>query len=308
MSVKHYRGNIYLDSLMDGQLRADLSSVEWQREVLKQLTILFERPPVKTSQAVLRAINATKKKITIVPGPRGLGNFPDAGTTPDSPRDATDKGLPVLVCSGADVGNPAAPPGTGTGLGSDSRVEYTPQDYIAAKRPDGIDFNPWMPDEVLLHELVHGLRQARGRLRCVAMPNTPELRDSNQLYDNVEEFLAILIENIYRSEKEYPGGLVADHQFRHKQNTWPDDTELRFVPLSRALSDDLKFYKKWSPWIDTLCKQMLRLFIHLANVPADWNPIRWSVMNVLHIDADLLSMDPLGKLREYETTLDTYGW
>ena len=48
------------------------------------------------------------------------------------------------------------------------------------------------PDEVLLHELVHAARYMRGLLMKIPMSGG---------YENQEEFLAQLIENIYRSEK-----------------------------------------------------------------------------------------------------------
>jgi hypothetical protein len=52
-----------------------------------------------------------------------------------------------------------------------------------------------LPDTVLLHEMIHGLRQIQGRDN--KWPMTGSVRD----YENEEEFLAIQITNVYTSSK-----------------------------------------------------------------------------------------------------------
>jgi hypothetical protein len=65
-----------------------------------------------------------------------------------------------------------------------------PHIFFTASRVGRSD--PHSPDEVLLHELVHAARYMRGLLMKIPM---------NGGYGNQEEFLAQVIENIYRSEK-----------------------------------------------------------------------------------------------------------
>jgi hypothetical protein len=58
-------------------------------------------------------------------------------------------------------------------------------------------------DEILLHEMVHGLRQMRGTTDFHKPKDFPH-------YDTVEEFMAIVVSNVYRSEQKRPG-LRQDH-------------------------------------------------------------------------------------------------
>jgi len=58
-------------------------------------------------------------------------------------------------------------------------------------------------DEILLHEMVHGLRQMRGTTDFHQPKDLPH-------YDTVEEFMAIVVSNVYRSEMKRPG-LRQDH-------------------------------------------------------------------------------------------------
>lgn len=85
----------------------------------------------------------------------------------------------------------------GTGAGSNTTITFTPQHFIPNDIAPtlGID-NPtkhFEPDEFLLHEIVHGLRQMSGLMNQRKVP-------FQRGYDNIEEFFAILIANIYRSE------------------------------------------------------------------------------------------------------------
>jgi hypothetical protein len=60
-----------------------------------------------------------------------------------------------------------------------------------------------LKDEILLHEMVHALRRMRNTVDNHKPLDQPR-------YDTVEEFMAIVVSNVYRSEMNRPG-LRADH-------------------------------------------------------------------------------------------------
>ena len=90
-------------------------------------------------------------------------------------------------------------------------VRFTPANWthnpINATLGIGVSFvGPGSkPDEMLLHELVHALRIIAGRL------NSKRKVPFQKQYDNMEEFLAILIANIYRSEYSSRKHIRAGH-------------------------------------------------------------------------------------------------
>ena len=117
------------------------------------------------------------------------------------------KGQTVLQCGGPNQGQQI---GTlvGDGTGSDVVVNFTPAMWVSndvkaafgAANASGPGVGK---DEILLHEIVHGMRQMSGTSRCSTVPDNPGM-------DTVEEFMAIVISNVYRSESNLPG-LRADH-------------------------------------------------------------------------------------------------
>jgi hypothetical protein len=58
-------------------------------------------------------------------------------------------------------------------------------------------------NEILVHEMTHGFRQMAGKLMCNATPDQAG-------YDTSEEFVAIVVSNMYRSELKM-AGLRRDH-------------------------------------------------------------------------------------------------
>jgi hypothetical protein len=87
-------------------------------------------------------------------------------------------------------GGPTQPPVIGTGTGSDTEIRFSPDTFAAPGAPTGPGAKP---DEILLHEMVHGLRQMAGRAVFEEVAGNPGM-------DNYEEFAAIVISNVYRSE------------------------------------------------------------------------------------------------------------
>lgn len=186
-----------------------------------------------------------------------------------SARDATPRGVVDFV-GGTGDGRFRMVSYKGTGAGSDSEIHFTPQDPVpicgsgvvarACRLRGQADNNP---DELLLHELVHSMREMLGQLH--------RYPTSVSGYDNEEEFFAILLANIYISEK---GGKVlrsSHHGF--------------YGALSADLAGSEKFLGKDDPVITVEKFENRRLVKKLAgqnydvcstiaaHVTADFNPI-----------------------------------
>ena len=145
---------------------------------------------------------------------------PDAVASWVDAQGAFDRGLPVR--SGTD-GSIMPGFGIGQGTGSDSDLEFTPFMF-------GEDTGSWNPTtrqwggmlrsgpppgddrgETLLHELTHSMQQMSGRLTNAPMARyTPvEVPDIPTLMDTASELVAIVVANIYASERGRP--LRANH-------------------------------------------------------------------------------------------------
>jgi len=154
-----------------------------ERTVTEQLDIIRKRA---TGRAVVAEVKARPDHVVkirpfdFLPKEKwklGLGALT---TTLDGPAPTWAAGVPR--CGATFTGKPfcsghSAPKGTGTG--SSAEIYFTASRHRA-------------PDETLLHELVHASRMVDGV--WYPMP-------VNGGYGNQEEFLAVLVENIYRSEK-----------------------------------------------------------------------------------------------------------
>ena len=131
-------------------------------------------------------------------------------------RNVTAVGMPILDPDRAkpwqgmrdDKGNfVGSGTGTRTGAGGttehgdDVFVELSPEAFVkgSPSRPPGPGMDP---DEVLFHELVHATRELAGVVYFMPV-------DKN--YDNEEEYLAIMLSNIYIRNKNKGAQLRADH-------------------------------------------------------------------------------------------------
>ena len=150
------------------------------------------------------------------------------------------------------------------GTGSDTIVNFTPEMWVSADVSAAFGAaNAAGPgvkkDEILLHEMVHGMRQMHGTSRCSATPDNPGL-------DTVEEFMAIVISNVYRSELNLPG-LRADH--------WG------FMPLAGDVSSSQAFIDKDKDKPTSNYKRLMQLKMehpelcnNLKKVSATFNPFQ----------------------------------
>jgi hypothetical protein len=188
-----------------------------------------------TGRAVLRAIGRIAQRSMLV-----------------EPMMGTDGGMPNAYAMPVD--KKAA-----RRQGSDTEVRYTPAHWKpSAMHPSVTGFKFWYgpgttPDELLLHEVVHGLRHMAG-LRMTR--NVPFQAG----YDSFEEFYAILIANIYRSE-------LGRLELRHDHHG--------FMALSAVgINNQTDFYNHRlnQQHLNKLRRQQPALFADLQGVKAKFNP------------------------------------
>ena len=91
---------------------------------------------------------------------------------------------------------------TGKGGGDSTEVHFSPERF---QHTGGAGE---FPSAILLHEMVHGLRQMLGYMNINAATDPDTV---SKCYDNQEEFYAILLANIYSSEKYPHRPLRANH-------------------------------------------------------------------------------------------------
>ena len=125
---------------------------------------------------------------------------------------------------------------------------------IKKKRPASL------PHEVLFHELVHSLRRISGKLRGWGLQGTGSLSSQG----NIEEFIAILVTNIFISDvtNRFKSGLRAD---------W-----LSHAPLDPKLAQSYRFFSlgtKAYNLIATFCDDNPGFTKMLSKVRAHFNPV-----------------------------------
>jgi hypothetical protein len=203
------------------------------------------------------------KDMTIVPysladraGPLGPVNAYAWVKKGEDFRAMTQAGF--LIYRGVD--DPATPwddrfqiTGIGTGGGTDVEVHFTPEDFVSGAGPAS------QPDDILVHEMVHGLRMMQGVFDQT--PTGPQDRG----YDNDEEFFAILMSNIYVSEKKGPTAVLRKDHHGHQ-----------VLPAAESDSDGFLLNNMENLfWIRYLYPQEQAFFHSVASNPmATFNPIR----------------------------------
>jgi hypothetical protein len=143
----------------------------------------------------------------------------------------------------------------GTGEGSDVEISFDPDAYIRSRCDKG---GVESTDVVLFHEMVHALRKMQGKQNHIPT--------ENPLLDNDEEFLAIVIANMYISSQ---GG----HQFRDNHHGYkplapPLNTSKGFVDDAANFKLLINYKRLWPETI-----------VWLGLVPAFFNPFRELILN-----------------------------
>ena len=187
---------------------------DYEKSVTELLAAIRKNP---VGDIIVRGIEAINKDLTIVPYNAGkaavLGDC-NASTRPADARAAAHEGISGDLPgeSGWYRGDPNNPyarmpyDGTNrtraTGTGSDVQIFFSPE--TSGKSGCGGGRYGSLPDEVLLHEMVHALRAMQGKRNPV--PTEGGLKG----YDNEEEFLAVVVTNVYMSANNKTQ-LRADH-------------------------------------------------------------------------------------------------
>jgi hypothetical protein len=257
---------IFLDDALAAG-RSDIIEQSWRQGVQYILRCLYSYHPCLTSRSVLNAIPRSGRTVTIVPERQSRFS---SGTI--SPNDTT---TPTDDMAASAPGKQSEQGSIGTGGGSNAIITFTPQDFDQPFSSLSLD----VADEALLHELVHVVLQAKGsedNTPLVApieivrrgegsefaqrLGTTPSPHKYSQIYHNIEEFCAVLVTNIYRSENNRPG-LTRDHYGRgSKELAWP-------------LTNARNFLTVWRPQISRLFGEMIDVFGPIAKVQCHFNPV-----------------------------------
>ena len=180
----------------------------YQRSIVEQLDKVWA---TWTGWAVLRGVIDSGKTVTIVPysaaDEKEMGRK-NAFARPTSPRAGAPRGVPLYNGGVDDRDTPQDERfGTisffnGSGGGSDSEMHFSVDSWqtmpTCSKTVTSGCMPPMFaqnrgPDDTLLHELVHSLREMQGKFT--------QYPTRTKGYDNEDEFFAILVQNIYASEK-----------------------------------------------------------------------------------------------------------
>jgi hypothetical protein len=224
-------------------------SINWGDDVLYYVGVQVQLEQIarrRTGRALLRAIGSFGREVVIQPWPDK--DNPGANTGTESVADAqsaTPTGQQLLTCNRGNAGKPILQDGKplmGTGGGSRSVIRFSPEVSEQIRGP-GND-----ADEVLLHELAHAYRMSQGLHRCERMGDS---YDAGEDWDSIEEFFAILIANIYRSECRRQG-LRADHFLKECPGKQRKGHTVCLRPLSAALTDEAAFYEHYKPKMEQL--------------------------------------------------------
>jgi hypothetical protein len=145
------------------------------------------------------------------------------------------------------------------------RIEFSPATFATTVTVAGVRMpnyaaliNPgFRPDQVLLHELVHAGRVVGHQV------NTIKLTGLMAAYDNEEEFFAVVVANIYMSEKGVPVTFLrASHRLTG------------VLSSAKTASEVFLFADDNYRLIEKFCAQHPTLSTMLKDVQAPFNPIR----------------------------------
>ena len=230
-----------------------------------------------TGRMLLDVLKTAGRGLTIVP----TNSATNAGATPMSGTGAVAARQQVLVGdNGQVVRDRAGNALIRTGLGSDVGLLFTPRSINpeqARTVPPGAQ-----ADEVLVHELVHTLRQMHG-----GQTNRP----TGSAFGNIDEFMAIVVADMYSSETwtdaggRQQGGL-ARLRASHDLNPASLASVLRSTmcdtpDILRGTGPTLSatFATRFGALLEEFRLGETLLFHRLAGVQAHFNPLTEHLVN-----------------------------
>jgi hypothetical protein len=229
---------------------AKRNKANWEKSVDNIITSLSKK---HASWAVMKALSDSGHTVTIVPNPVVECN---STTIPKSAQDAARKGVEAEHCSKAVKGDNA-----GTGQGTNSKIVFSPGPF-AKNGMCAVDGAGRDADEILFHELAHAMRYATGqRKSCFQTPFG---------YTDYEEFVAVLLTNVYSSETSRP--LRKDHSGYEKL---PLTTGL-FNKKGEKEQVDLHNPQIFCNWFRPQMENIANYHKTLAKRLADSRHIRWN--------------------------------
>jgi len=251
----------------------------------------------QTGQVLLREIMSSPlgKQIRIIPFPLN-----DARSVPSSEEGASPSrqqlrfpgdlpGTSEVEEAGQRRFDSQNRPLLGTGEGANVTIHYHPLTWLLSSFRTGLVGN-LMPDDVLVHELVHALRMMSG----MVLPINLNVLDHTRRWGNTEEFYGVLVANIYISERNS----IEQRGQPLRGNVGPIS---QFSALTGEEAKSKNFTQTYRSQIKSLCDEMIGL-THgggqkgLANVPAAFNPVR-----------ELLAEEEALRARMYGGGFDIHG-
>jgi hypothetical protein len=197
------------------------------------ISLLKSVSRTRVGMYVLYEVKNSGFTLTIKPPQKSL-RLVDAQANPNNGHPTVKGSKPICARSGT------------------SPLEYLPGDYNTASGTF-IQIEPFFgADDTLVHELFHKARMLQGKA-CV--------NSTNDSYENLEEFFAITVTNIYLSEIGKNSKLRGGHS-------------LLFEKL-RLNSFD--FFMKYDPRLLTLKQEMPKFYEFISTVKCDFNPIKEDV-------------------------------
>jgi hypothetical protein len=254
----------------------------------KVLSILNDLSAGKTGKILLNAISRIGKSLWIIPyiptgedKACGADNNPYRGNRSDYTgkigwaiqimgssyrEDETAKGRPVMNRDHTrEKGFFSDTELTGTGKGISPTVRYSPEIWGAGTSCSNGPGST--AHAVLFHELVHSYRSMKGSVR--GTPTKNGLKD----YGNCEEFLAVMVSNIFIADPTTPARAVGSRTLRRDH--------IGFVPLPSELSTTFGFLSNPENviMVERLKNQEPKFTKALASVDCFFNPFGENIID-----------------------------